>query len=171
MRKDDKVCLVALITTVVLMWVVFLIATACSDQKIKVKWQGESKVQAGSELVIISTDDPTAFTAPGPQEEPTKEPYKSLGIFKLTAYCACTYCCGKNDGITASGTQVVEGKTIGADTDLLPFGTAVVINGHEYIVEDCGGSVKGKHIDVYMESHDAAVKFGVQYAEVFIKDE
>lgn len=38
----------------------------------------------------------------------TAEP---LGLFELTAYCPCSACCGKNDGITATGTVATEGRT------------------------------------------------------------
>ena len=30
-----------------------------------------------------------------------------LGLFELTAYCPCSACCGKNDGITAMHTTVI----------------------------------------------------------------
>lgn len=43
-----------------------------------------------------------------------------LGKFKITHYCACTKCCGTNaKGITASGKQVEENKTIAVDTKVI----------------------------------------------------
>lgn len=93
----------------------------------------------------------------------------SLGEFKLTAYCPCMKCCGKTDGITATGTQATEGRTIAVDPSLIPYGTEVIIDGHTYIAEDCGGAIKNKRIDIFFETHEAALNFGVQYSEVFIK--
>ncbi|MBO5957564.1 MAG: 3D domain-containing protein [Bacteroidales bacterium] len=99
-------------------------------------------------------------------EEPN--PLFDLGEFKLTAYCACKKCCGKwADGVTASGAKVQQGITIAADTDILPFGTNVIINGHEYTVQDRGGAIKGNRIDIYFDSHEDALEFGVQKAEVY----
>ena len=95
----------------------------------------------------------------------------SLGTYKLTAYCACKKCCGKTDGITASGVKAVEGITVAADTRVLPFGTKVLIDGHEYTVQDKGGAIKGNKIDIYFEDHMTAKKFGVQYKEVFTMKE
>ena len=93
---------------------------------------------------------------------------KSLGTFKLTAYCACSKCCGKSDGITASGTKAKQGRTIAVDPKQIPYGTKVVINGHTYVAEDCGGGIGKNRIDVFFNSHKEALKFGVQRAEVFI---
>lgn len=97
-----------------------------------------------------------------------EEPY-NLGEFKLTAYCPCSKCCGKwADGITSTGTTAVQGKTIAVDPGVIPYGTEVIINGNTYIAEDCGGAIKGNRIDVYFDSHSEALKFGVQYADVYI---
>lgn len=90
----------------------------------------------------------------------------SLGVYKITAYCGCAKCCGKTDGITASGTHVTAGRTIAAPPEI-PFGTQIIINGHTYTVEDRGGAIKGNRIDIYFETHEEAVEFGVQYIEVF----
>lgn len=92
----------------------------------------------------------------------------SLGTFKLTAYCNCSKCCGKwAGGATASGTMPKAGRTIAVDTRVIPFGTKVKINGKTYMAEDTGSAIKGNRIDIYMDSHQAALNFGAQYAEVF----
>lgn len=81
----------------------------------------------------------------------------------LTAYCACSECCGKDDGITATGTTAQEGVTLAVDPDVIPLGAWVEINGHQYHAEDVGGGVRGNHIDIYFDSHEAADMFGVRY--------
>lgn len=83
-----------------------------------------------------------------------------------TAYCGCSQCCGKSDCITASGTRATEGRTIAADTRILPIGTHVLIGGNEYIVEDTGSAIKGNRIDVFFDSHSDALKFGTRYLEI-----
>lgn len=98
-----------------------------------------------------------------------KPEMQSLGEFRLTAFCPCKKCTGDGDGITASGTVATQGRTIAVDPNVIPYGTVVVINGHEYIAEDSGGKwIQGKEIDIFFESHDEARQFGEQYAEVKI---
>lgn len=91
----------------------------------------------------------------------------NLGVFKLTAYCPCKKCSGQWGTQTSTGATATQGRTIAVDPNIIPYGTAVVINGQEYIAEDCGGAVDGKHIDIFFNSHKEALKFGVQYAEVY----
>lgn len=93
----------------------------------------------------------------------------NLGKFKLTAYCSCKECCGKTDGITATGTKAKAGRTIAVDKNVIPYGSKVMINDKEYVAEDCGGAIKDNRIDVFFNTHDEALKFGVQYACVYIK--
>jgi len=84
-----------------------------------------------------------------------------------TAYCPCEKCCGKEDGITASGVKAREGITIAADWDVLPEGTIVEIEGLGYrIVQDTGSAIKGHRIDIYFEEHEDALDFGVQEVRV-----
>lgn len=93
--------------------------------------------------------------------------YKSLGEFIITYYCDCEKCTIDGDGITASGTKATAGRTIAADPDILPMGSTVIIDGHTYTVEDVGGAIKGNRIDIFMNSHEEALKAGVRTAEVF----
>ncbi|HCT91967.1 MAG TPA: hypothetical protein DF613_11415 [Lachnospiraceae bacterium] len=88
---------------------------------------------------------------------------KYLGRFKLTAYCACVQCCGKANGITASGTKATQGRTVAMGG--VPLGTKISINGTVYTVED-RGTVYG-HVDIFKNSHEAAKSFGVHYADVY----
>lgn len=114
------------------------------------------------------TSEPIVTFEPTITTEPT---ITSLGEYKLTAYCSCEKCCGKTDGITASGVKAKQGVTIAADTNVIPFDSTILIDGHEYIVQDKGGAIKGNRIDVYFESHEEALQFGVQYKEIFLKGE
>ena len=72
-----------------------------------------------------------------------------------------------NDPITSTGTKPTEGRTIAVDPRVIPYGTVLIINGQEYVAEDCGAWIQGNDIDIYFESHEEADKFGVQYMEVF----
>ena len=97
------------------------------------------------------------------QEEP-----EYLGIFTVTHYCPCVKCCNKTDGITYTGTQATEGRTVAVDPEVIPLGSIVIIDGHEYIAEDIGGAIKGLRIDKYMDNHQEALNAGVVQAEVWI---
>lgn len=123
-----------------------------------------------------NTGDVVLLESPVPSEP---EP-ESLGEFVLTAYCPCVKCCGEwsaehpsrvgTDYIqkTASGTIPTAGRTISVDTSVIPFGTTVIIHGHEYVAEDRGGAIKGNKIDIFFDDHNEALEFGRQTAEVFI---
>ena len=95
--------------------------------------------------------------------------YKLAGTFKVTAYCNCSACCGKSTGITASGTHATAGRTIAADTSKFSFGTKLKIGDHIYTVEDRGSAINGNKIDVYFDSHSAALQWGVKYCEVYVQ--
>ena len=90
----------------------------------------------------------------------------NLGEFKITAYCPCVKCCGKSDGITSTGVTAQANRTIAVDPKVIPYGTTVMIDGKEYIAEDCGGAIKGKRIDVYFDTHQEALQWGVKYKGV-----
>jgi 3D (Asp-Asp-Asp) domain-containing protein len=94
---------------------------------------------------------------------------KYMGRFKLTGYCACMYCCGKTDGITSTGVKAKAGRTIAVDPRVIPYGSIVIINGKEYVAEDCGGAIKNKKIDIFFNTHNEALEWGVKYAEVYVK--
>ena len=89
----------------------------------------------------------------------------SSGRYKVTAYCACVKCCGKTNGITASGTKATANRTVAAPSSFA-FGTKIQMNGKTYVVEDRGGAIQGNRIDLYMNSHSEALAWGVKYLDV-----
>ena len=98
-----------------------------------------------------------------------------------TGYCSCGKCCGwerrwfkavdaagrpKKVGITASGTRAKDG-TIAADPKLYPFGTVMYIPDYGYgRVDDRGSAIKGERLDLFFESHKAALKWGKRWRDV-----
>lgn len=96
--------------------------------------------------------------------EKVKEP---IEMFEVTAYCACTKCCGPNAiGRTKTGTIPKANQTIAVDPREIPLGSTVLINGKQYIAEDIGGAIKGKRIDIYFDTHQEALNWGRQTCEV-----
>lgn len=133
------------------------------------------------EVAIEETEEVVLEAIEEDAEEELGEEIISIGEFKLTAYCSCAKCCGKwakNRPVDEEGNEIVIGAcgvplkagiSIAVDKRVIPYGSSVYINGHEYIAQDCGGAIKGNRIDVYFDDHQEADDFGVQYAEVFVK--
>ena len=104
----------------------------------------------------------------------------TLKTFVATAYCPCIVCTGhyshEHGGNppgfvqrTASGTVPREGRTIAVDTSVIPFGTEVYIVGLGWrTAEDRGGAIRGATIDIFMESHQAALNWGRREVAVFM---
>ncbi len=91
--------------------------------------------------------------------------YRTMRV-KCTAYCPCRSCSGGYGTRTASGRRAIAGRTIAVDRRVIPLGSKVVIDGHTYIAEDTG--VKGRTIDIYMNSHSKTNQWGVRYKTVKI---
>ena len=111
---------------------------------------------------LLELDQEETTAAPETEAETLYEkPAETyLGLFKTTAYCGCTICCGKNakrgeDGewlaITRTGVRAQKKHTISVDPKVIPLGSKVRIGDTIYTAEDTGGKwVQGQHIDIYM---------------------
>jgi 3D (Asp-Asp-Asp) domain-containing protein len=78
--------------------------------------------------------------------------------FLVTAYCACILCTGNTHGITKSGFPVRPGI---AACDKKLLNRHIWIEGlGVFSCKDTGRLIKGHHIDIYIESHQEALKFG-----------
>ncbi len=111
-----------------------------------------------------------SYTAPSAAPvyaDPSMSGYEYLGTYLTTGYCPCARCCGKVNGITASGVAARANHTIAADTRVLPFGSQVVVNGTVYTVEDRGGAIQGNRIDIFFASHQEALNYGKRYVKVY----
>lgn len=109
---------------------------------------------------------------------------------KVTGYCNCGKCCGwerewiwfgtpvyssgrlkgkpKAVGRTSTGTWAKRG-TIAADPKVFPMGTVLEVPGYgRGTVEDTGGAIKGRHVDLWFPSHSEAKKWGVRELEIKI---
>lgn len=117
--------------------------------------------------VIETVSETESETEPVIYVKVTEPALIDMGEFKITAYCTCAKCCGKSDGITASGTKATAGRTVAVDPTVIPYGTKIIINGHTYVAEDTGGAINGNRIDICVGSHEEALNFGVQYANVY----
>lgn len=132
---------------------------------------------------LLELDAETETAAPETEPETVYEkPAETyLGLFKTTAYCGCTICCGKNakrgeDGewlaITRTGVRAQKKHTISVDPKVIPLGSKVRIGDTIYTAEDTGGKwVQGQHIDIYMGDHDVAKLYGVQHHDVYLINE
>ena len=107
----------------------------------------------------------------------------------VTGYCPCGECCNwrrtwygrpviasgphagqrKAVGITASGKPARTG-TIAADLTVLSMGTQVYVPGYGYgTVEDTGGDIRGRRLDLFFSTHKEALRWGVKRLAVRIQ--
>lgn len=90
-----------------------------------------------------------------------------LGDWTITGYCPGACCCGEYaSGYTASGTLATAGRTIACNS--LPFGTRLMIDGVVYTVEDTGYSPYEPWADIFFDTHEEALAWGLQTKEVYL---
>lgn len=129
-----------------------------------------------NEIVAVGTRAPvvTVLSNPAPVVNNTTKNgvnftyNKILNNVTLTAYTAGVESTGKDEnhpqyGITSTGTTVSEGRTIAVDKNVIPLGWWVYIDGLGFRrAEDTGSSIRGNKVDVYFDSVDYAMKFGIK---------
>lgn len=92
-------------------------------------------------------------------------------ILKVTGYCPCKICCGEwADGLTFTGDIAGYGcVAIDPDAGILRMGQRVYIEGYGYgVCNDIGGAIKGWEADVCFNTHEEALKWGVQLVKVYV---
>lgn len=132
----------------------------------------EDKPPAQAETGTIMSEEP--------QEEPENELIEAallasahrLDNVTVTHYDCCVECCGKADGITASGVRATPGVTVAVDPDVIPLGADVLVDYGDgeicyYRADDTGSGVVGNHIDLCVADHQTAVQLGRRTATVW----
>ena len=140
-------------------------------------------IRAGADA--LSEDKPpvqaeTVTVAPEPVEEPENERIEAallasahrLDNVTVTHYDCCVDCCGKADGITASGVRATPGVTVAVDPAVIPLGADVLVDYgdgmlHYYRADDTGSGVVGNCIDLCVADHQTAVQLGRRTATVW----
>lgn len=143
----------------------------------KVKYQNEveiEKIQLSEKIItepvnkIVQVSKVTTRSATTTRTSTSSTSSGTGEVYRVTAYCSCSKCCGKSNGITAAGTVATAGRTVAASSKF-SIGTNLNINGHTYVVEDRGGAVSGNRIDIYVNSHAEALAWGVKYLNVSVE--
>jgi len=91
-----------------------------------------------------------------------------LGTFAVRAYTH-SHPRGGASNKTALGTVPATGRTVAVDPHVIPLGSRIHIEGvGERIVEDTGGKIKGRRLDLFLPSAADCRQFGVQSQEVLL---
>lgn len=146
-----------------------VIMTLCVALGFGIGW-----ISKETEVVEVNIERPIIRVCEPTEEKNEVEPAPKYTEMKVvaTAYCPCKKCCGKSDGITATGIKAKANHTVAADPNILPYGTELLFDCNTWVVEDCGGAIKGENrIDIFFETHEEAVNFGVQEFSVWVKEE
>jgi uncharacterized protein YabE (DUF348 family) len=88
--------------------------------------------------------------------------FKRAYVMRATAYCI-------PGGTTKTGASVRWG-VIAVDPGVISLGENVYVEGYgQAIALDTGGAIKGNRIDLYMDSEEAALSYGVRNVMVYVK--
>lgn len=105
--------------------------------------------------------------------------YREVMVMSASAYDAGFESTGKNPGdphygLTRSGTVARKG-VVAVDPSVIPLGTKLYIESMDgtasygyAVAEDTGSAIKGKKIDLFMESRSDALRFGRRNVRVYI---
>lgn len=146
-------------------------------EKVEVVSVSEPKLEVEYEPApIITHSEPVEPI----EEEPVIEEVNYDKTFRVTAYCACEKCCGVwatkrpldeagNPIVYGASGDVLETKVscasplaFGTEIELKDYGTVVVQDRTaDWVVDKHGEYI----IDIYMDNHEEARNWGLQYIE------
>lgn len=121
----------------------------------------------------VATSNP-ALTASTTLAKKVQGITPTVRTLNTSAYCSCAKCCGKTNGITASGAKASAWYTVAAGKGY-KIGTVIYIpalankpNGGWFVVQDRGGAISNSKLDIYMGSHSSALQYGRRSLEAYI---
>ena len=165
-RRVAYIALVAAIIVEIIAILVIHVNAACAD---------DAKNGPVFESNLTQTDDSDKVTEDFENENIEAALFAWANVIEdvtVTHYDCCVQCCGKDDGITASGRKATPGVTVAVDPNVIPLGSDVLVDYgdgeiHYYRADDTGGAVKGNHIDLCVGSHEEALQLGRRTATVY----
>ena len=121
------------------------------------------------QIAIKDPEPQVATQDPEPQVATT--PSGNVIICTATAYSP--YDGGSYCDLTASGARATRNpdgySTIAVDPNVIPLGTKLYVKGYGYgIAQDTGGAIKGNKIDVFFNTTEECINWGVKTVEVTI---
>ncbi len=132
-----------------------------------------AQVTSRSAAERVATTNP-AVTASTALAQKVQGITPTVKTFNTSAYCACIKCCGKTNGITASGAKATQWYTVAAGSGYA-IGTIIYIpalkdkpNGGWFVVQDRGGAISNSKLDIYMNSHTSALQYGRKSLEAYV---
>jgi 3D (Asp-Asp-Asp) domain-containing protein len=162
MRNKKKSIINLKLSSVTALFIVFILAIIMMINPIKTDGEKEPSKENYKPLTTITTSQ-------GVKDKVKKKTkWRNLGTFRVTYYSAGEP--GVNH-TTATGTTTKEGRTLAVDPTIIPYGAVVKVGDKIYIAEDCGGMIKGKKVDIYLESIAECEERGVDYMSVKVKKE
>ena len=161
--QEDKSTLHFCFGLIAMLLIVLLLMFLLEKHKALASWQEKADKQA--ETLEQLDSEISNLNVQISDLEKTIEFYESwqnIGEFKITYYWPGEDSYGNS---TSTGAIATEGRTIAVDPNVIPYGSEVLINGHVYIAEDCGGAVKGNVIDIFVEDE----RMERYYTDAYVK--
>lgn len=171
-RKTRQIMSLLATGCMVLLIVLALIAAMTVDASADTEIPVEAVTEADSGQAVAILEEPQEDYENEKIEAALLARATRLDDVTVTHYDVCLECCGKTDGITATGVRATPGVTVAVDPDVIPLESDVLVDYgdgeiHYYRADDVGGSVTGNHIDLCVGSHKEALALGRRTATVW----
>lgn len=146
-------------------------AYRAEKQKQEQQWNAEQIAAAqAAQAAQAAAEQAAAQAAAAPADNGGLE---YLGTFMITNYCHCPLCCGaygswdpNYQAYGSANMPLIPDYSVAVDIGQIPYGTRLMINGREYMAADTG--VPAGVIDIYHQTHEAALAGGMCYADVYV---
>ncbi|NMA54989.1 MAG: DUF348 domain-containing protein [Firmicutes bacterium] len=94
----------------------------------------------------------------------TNYSYSRVIDAEATAYCPTD----DGGGVTATGIKPKRG-IVAVDPRVIPLGTKVYVENYgPALAADTGGAIKGNRVDVFLDTHEEAVRWGRRWVKVYV---
>lgn len=147
------------------------------DRSVKAQENSGNTNYRQSETAQLSPLSNFEYSSSTPHDENTNYvPGTSLSYSQVLDFQATAYYSPTSWNTTFTGTEAKIG-TVAVDPNFIPLGSKmyIVSADGEYVygyctAEDTGGAIKGKIVDLYMNTYDECIQFGRRDVKIYILD-